>query len=298
MTSANRADRLGLDLDEPIAASRRCFLAMMAAFIGPSAPSQDGAGDEDDSKSTTRLTAMRRVAKEIKVREVSDSKPGPPLGLLAEPLLHYSAAVWREVDGTLWAWGQRGRPSVLMKLVLRGPRSDQLHWHANVTVVSPKRVEVEFRDGLRWSSRLPGLETRLVPDAPAPADSAAHRLIEAKDIARQISVSARSPAPRGRAQLRLLPRPIHRYSDPAGGLLDGVLFSFVNDSTPDVHLLLEARTERAGRSAWRYLFARQGAGEQIALLHGKQLWSVPAVRPPADTDLYMGRPLPDSAAAE
>lgn len=295
MTSANRADRLDLDLDEPIAASRRSFLAMMAACIGPSASGQAGA--EDDNKLTTRLTAMRRVATGIKVFEVSDNQPGPPLGLLTEPLLRYTASVWSEVDGTLWGWGQPGRPSVLMKLARRGPRPDQLKWHASVTVVSLKRVEVEFRDGLKWSSRLPGLETRPVPDAPAPADSAAHRLIEAKDIARQISVSAQVPAPRGRVQLRLLPRPIHRYSDPTAGLLDGVLFSFVNDNTPAVHLLLEAWTEGVGRSAWRYLFARQGAGEQIALFHGKRLWSVPGVRPPADTDLYMGRPLPDSAAA-
>jgi hypothetical protein len=148
MTSANRPDRFDLDLDDPIAASRRYFLAMMAAFIGPTASGQDEA--EEDSKSTTRLTAMRRVAKEIKVCEVSDNQPGMPLGLLAEPLLRYTASVWREVDGTLWAWGQPGRPSVLMKLALRGPRPDQLKWHVNVTVVSLKRVEVEFRDGRKW----------------------------------------------------------------------------------------------------------------------------------------------------
>jgi hypothetical protein len=147
MTSASRADRSDLDLAEPTAAPRRSFLATMAAVIGPFASGQDGA--LADSKSTTRLTAMRRVAKGIKVCEVSDNKPGPPLGLLAEPLLRYTASVWNEVDGTLSGWGEPGRPSVLMKLALRRPRRDPLKWHASVTVVTLTRVEVEFRDGLK-----------------------------------------------------------------------------------------------------------------------------------------------------
>src|SRR4029077_3289416 len=99
--------------------------------------------------------AMRRVAKGIKVCEVMDGKPGPPLVLRPEPLLRYTASVWNEIDGALWRWGESGRPSVLMKVVFRGPRRGQMHWHANVTVLTSKRVEVEFRDGLRWSSRPP-----------------------------------------------------------------------------------------------------------------------------------------------
>ena len=87
-----------------------------------------------------------------------------------------------------------------------------------------------------------------------------------------------------------------RYSDPKVGLWDGVFFCFVNRSSPAVHLMLEAWSEGVGERTWRYLFARQGAGEGIAFLDGKQLSSMLAVHLPANTDLYMGRPLPDSAA--
>jgi hypothetical protein len=287
-------DQPDLRPDEPCQSTRRSFLTLMVALIGPAASAQDDA--EDHRKSIARLEAMRRVAKEIKVCEVTDGKPGPPLALRPEPVLRFTASVWNEVDGALFRWDESGRPPVLMKVVFRGPRRDQMHWHANVTVLTPKQVEVEFRDVQRWSSRPPGLEPRLLPGAPAPADSAAHRLIQAKDLARRVSVSTQVPNPRGRVQLRLLPRPLDRYSDPMMGLLDGLHFSFVNSNTPAVHLMLEAWSEGARGRAWRYLFARQGAGEGIALLDGKRLWSVPYVRPPADTDLYMGRPLPDSAA--
>ena len=141
------------------------WCAMVAALIGPAASAQEEVNDRDQA---TRLEALRRVAKGLKVCEVREGKPGPPLALRPEPFLA-SVLPSGRWSMALWGWGERGRPSVLMKVVRRGPRRDQLHWHANVSVLSPRRVEVEFRDGVRWSSRLPGLELRSFPDAPAPA---------------------------------------------------------------------------------------------------------------------------------
>ncbi len=266
----------------------------MAAVIGPSAyKHEDG---DDHGNAAERLEAMRRVAKGVKVCGIVDGKPEVPLVLRQEPLLHYSSPAWSVVDGTLWGWGGRGRLAALIKIALRGPTRAQLHWHASITVLSSNRVGVEFRDGMRWSSRPPCLEPMLVPDAPVPADTAARRLLQAKDIARRLSASAETPNPRGRVQLRLLPRPLDRYSDPAAGLLDGVLFDFVSLETPAVLLVLEAYSEGSGPRTWRYAFARQGAGESTVLLDGKRVWGAPSVRPPANEESYMGRPLPDSAS--
>jgi hypothetical protein len=294
MASVIGHDRRVTRLEENCPTSRRSFLAMMAALIGPAASAQDDA--EDRVTSAARLEAMRRVAKGIKVSEITDGKPGPPLSLRPEPLFRFTSPGWNVVDGVLWGWGEPGRPGALMKVVLRGPTRAQLHWHSGITVLSPKRVAVEFRDGITWSSRPPGLIPASVPDAPAPADSAAHRLLQAKDIARRLSASAETPAPRGRVQLRLLPRPIDRYSDATAGLLDGMLFEFVSLASPAVLVVLEARSEATGVRTWRYAFARQGAGESIVLLDGKRVWGAPSVVPPANTELYMGRSLPDSAA--
>jgi len=72
---------------------------MMSALIGCSASAQDVA--EDRGKSTARLEAMRRLAMEIKVREITEGKPGPPLALRPEPLLRFTNPTLRVVDGTL-----------------------------------------------------------------------------------------------------------------------------------------------------------------------------------------------------
>jgi hypothetical protein len=268
---------------------------MMVALNGPSASAQDGA--EGRAKSAARLESMRRLAKEVKVRETEGGKPGPPLALRPEPLFRYSVPSTRVIDGTLWGWGERGRLSAVMKLVLRGPARGQRHWSFGVTVLSSKRVEVEFRDGLRWSSRAPrGVQPQSLADAPAPADSAAHRLTQAKALARRFSASELTPTPSGRIELRLLPRPIDQYSNPTVGLLDGVLFCFIYETNPVVLLVLEAWSDGSGTKAWRYALVRQGAGEATALLDGKPVWTVPSVRPPVDSELYMTRPMPADPA--
>jgi hypothetical protein len=216
--------------------------------------------------------------------------------LRPEPLLRYTNPTLGVVDGTLWGWGEHGRPAAVMKLGFRGPTRGQRFWVYRINVLSSKQIEVNFGDGESWASRQAGLELRPFPGAPEPADSAALRLTQAKDIARRLSVSAQSPNPSGRVQFRLLPRPIDRYSGPTAALLDGILFGFVYTNNPEVLLVLEAWSEGEGKRTWRFAFARQGrdAGEATALLDGKPLWSVSATGPPADNELYFRWRMPAS----
>jgi hypothetical protein len=74
MTRANQGDPPDFSVDGPCSATRRSFLAMMAALIGSSASAQDDT--EDRGKSTPRLESMRRLAKEVKVCEITDGKQG------------------------------------------------------------------------------------------------------------------------------------------------------------------------------------------------------------------------------
>jgi hypothetical protein len=186
MARAIRHDRKDVTRDEPCSATRRSFLAVMAALIGPAASAQDGA--KDRTKSTASLEAMRRLAKGVKLAELEGGKPGAPCPLRPEPLLHYGDPDRHIVEGTLWAWGERGRPPAVMKLEYRRFTTDQKLWAVGVSALSPKRVEVELRDGETWVSRQPGLQPRPLPDAPAPADSAVPRLVQAKALARRFSI--------------------------------------------------------------------------------------------------------------
>ena len=107
--------------DGPLLGTRRSFLALIAALMGPAGSAQDDV--EGRGKSKARLEVMRRLAKEVKIREIDEGKPGPPLPLELDPLLRYSDPARNCIDGTLWGWGERGRgrPPAVMKLELRGP---------------------------------------------------------------------------------------------------------------------------------------------------------------------------------
>ncbi len=296
MARAKQGDRPDLNLDGPCLATRRSFLALIAALVGRAASAQHVAEGRD--RSALRLETMRRLAKEMKVCEIIDRKPGPPLPLRPEPLLRYNNAANHLVDGTLWIWRERGRPAAVLKLGLRGPVRGQRFWNSNVSALSSKTVDVEFSDGRRWSSRPPGeLQPRSVPDAPGPAGSPAQRLTQARAIARRFSVSLQAPKP-GRIQQRLLTQPLDRYDDPQAGLLDGMLFAFVGATNPNVLLILEAWSEDAGSHAWRYAFARLSNVEETAVLDGKPAWNVALIDTPANSELYMGRAVPADAAVQ
>jgi hypothetical protein len=102
----------------------------------------------------------------------------------------------------------------------------------------------------------------------------------------------------GRIQLRLLPTPIDRRSDPEAGLIDGILFTFVYATSPVVLLGLEVWSDRAGVRTWRYGLVRQGTGEATANLDGKSVWTVPVLTSPIDSDLYVSRPISGCGAEE
>jgi hypothetical protein len=269
---------------------------MMAAFSSRAASAQDDPEGRD--KSALRLETMRRLAKEMKVCEITDRKPAPPLPLRPEPLLRYSNPLTHVVDGTLWRWGERGRPAAVLKLGLHGPTPGERVWDFKVSALSTKTIEVAFADGRRWSSRPPGeLQPRAVPDAPGPAGSPALRLTQARAIARRFSVSLQTRKP-GRIQQRLLTQPLDRYGDPEAGLLDGMLFAFVGATNPNVLLILEAWSEDAKIRAWHYAFARLNNIEETAFLDGKPVWKEPLISVPANVELYMGGTMPADAAVQ
>ena len=75
-------------------------------------------------------------------------------------------------------------------------------------------------------------------------------------------------------ELRLLPQPLYRFSDEAGGILDGGLFAFVVSNDPEFFVLLEAITAPQGEPQWRYSLARMSSRKHAVRLDGNEVWSV------------------------
>jgi len=81
---------------------------------------------------------------------------------------------------------------------------------------------------------------RVLPDAPPPADSAAQRQIQIKQLVRDFTAHVNVRGDRW--ELRLLPQPLYKYDGPDPDVLSGAVFTFVGFITdPEIILLLEAR---------------------------------------------------------
>src|SRR5262249_6759307 len=118
-----------------------------------------------------------------------------------------------------------------------------------------------------------GLRFVDVPEAPAPADTEAQRLVQLKQLAKEFAGSKKTA--RGReTEVRLLPQPIHRYAAPKQGILGGGLFAFVEGTDPEIFLLIEARGESADKARWQFAATRMVSTEEVRLRHrDREVWS-------------------------
>jgi hypothetical protein len=272
---------------------RRALLGLPALFgLAPMAlPGRRLRADEEATKdeSAARLAVMRRIARSIKLTELIEGTPGPAIAPRAEPLLRYDDPPRNMHDATLWAWGDRGRPAAALKVELYPPHPPARRWVLGLVALSTNRIAVEFHDGQRWTSSKPGLESRALPGAPAPAASQTLRLFQMKELTRRFAAVEHDGPARRRTQIRLMPRPLDRYDDAASGLRDGAIFGFAMGTNPDVLLVLEAGGRGDAPPAWQYAVGRLGGAELTVSLDGQPVWTEGGANPPAELETYMNR---------
>ena len=127
-----------------------------------------------------------------------------------------------------------------------------------------------------WKCDQPGITLRDVPDAPATAETAPRRLRQMRAMADDFSavlMDYRQNAKGERQTLRLLTKPLYRYSSPGAHVTDGAMFAFVLGTDAEVLLLLEAR-ETKGASRWQYALARLNSDELVASFKEQEVWRV------------------------
>ena len=189
-----------ISLLAPETMSRRTFLAGLGAVLGGSARSRVVGEQiqENDAKpegSKERLEGMRRLAQKVKFFVLTDGTNRRPVALRPEPLDRYGNRAMGILDGTLWAWGEKGRPLATLKVELWPDRDEgRGRWSFGISSSATAPIAVEFFDGFSWSSTAPGVEFHNVPDAPRPAEAAGTRLAQAKAISRGCRRTANTPA--------------------------------------------------------------------------------------------------------
>ncbi|MDB5350358.1 MAG: hypothetical protein JWN86_1605 [Planctomycetota bacterium] len=263
-----------------------------------------GVAQEPDPKDdrAARLEEMTRLIKDLKISDTS--RPSADDAVVSPQPLHRWNDPTRDFsDGTLWAFGSVGRPVALGTMELYGTPKGVENWSIELIAVAPGPIlgsasgtylplGAAYRPGLggplRWTPKGNGVEMSAVPGGAGPGISESERLRQMKTIASRITAKEIGPTNGDDQQfeLRLLPRPIHRYDEPKKGLLDGAIFVYAYGTNPELLAFVEARSGTDKKAFWSVGFARISRAKLAAQLDGKDVWNCPYTADAAAEEPY------------
>ena len=113
-------------------------------------------------------------------------------------------------DGAIFLWlGPESRPEAMVQVsVIRGGQ-----WDHQFSSLSTKALVAETRSGPAWTPKRGGVEYRAIPGAPAPAETAEHRLRQMHTMAQEFTTEDNFRRESWQ-RLRLFARPLARYGRP------------------------------------------------------------------------------------
>ncbi|MCI0362068.1 MAG: hypothetical protein L0211_26605 [Planctomycetaceae bacterium] len=229
-----------------------------------------------------RLQTMRGLAEAFELHDAQDEAKIVRVPLIAKPLLRFEDRERENRDGTLWGYGDKGRPKALIAVFpFEGRGGQGLDWWSDVvsTAAGPLQVtKVDGIAGVSWSPKNSGEEFHSFPNAPAPAGEADERLVQMHALAERLEGRQNSKLGERPYDLALWPKLLHRYSDASANIVEGGVFAFVHDSNPEIIVLIEAQG-KAGAASWKFALARHTAAPLHVDLDGEEVWGSP---PPAD----------------
>jgi hypothetical protein len=214
---------------------------------------------------------MRQTANSFKAVSV-EGNTRIPVPLVREPLHRWNDPTGDISDGSLWAWRSSGRPIAVMTIEWHSIQPET--WSFEFISLSTGLVEATDRR-LQWTPRQAGLRFREIPNAPPPAGGEAQRLWQMKDLLKRFSADEFWNVSRQEYALRLLPRPIDRYSDEESGLIDGAIYVFAKGTNPEALIVIEARRDKGGAMSWSYAPQTLTTAAPTLRLDRKAVWTTP-----------------------
>src|SRR5262249_29477722 len=130
-----------------------------------------------------RGRAMREIAEGLTV-EASDGGPLAKCELLKDPVYRFNDPARLFSDGTVWAWGRKGRPAAILSAAPFTNDGGDSFWLCELTSLSGKTVTAAG-PGVSWKPAGPGVTPRPIPGSDAPAGDEAKRLRQMKELARR-----------------------------------------------------------------------------------------------------------------
>ena len=245
-------------------------LSPVAGAVAEEPPARPAAtAADDEARARLALDLIRKEAAEYRITLGEGRRPLTPE---PGPILKTSSPVLGQLHGGIFLWTENGRPEVIAHIYkwFSPHKTFGVAFHS----LGHEPLSAERAGKLVWSPDRGGVELKPVPDAPPPADAAAARLRQMRAIAEEFSATHTYPEGPTRT-LRLLTKPLYRYANPQGDVIDGALFAFALGTDPEVFLLLEAHRDKQGRPEWQFGCTRDTFSVANAYHKGREVWSVP-----------------------
>jgi hypothetical protein len=208
--------------------------------------------------------------------------------LHSTPLMKYTDVPRLIEMATLWVWQDEGCPVALGKVEAYRRKGGPM-WLYCFTSTSTGLVEATWPDGRRFQARKPGIEWTAIK-GPVPQETAAGRRRQMKELFHRFSATARDEVLRTSDELRPLARPLHEYSSPKHGVVQGILCGFAaNGTNPDLIIALEAVRPAQGKdgpTSWRYGVIGMTASGVTVRLDDTEVFSWPYSRSTGDRDTW------------
>jgi hypothetical protein len=223
-----------------------------------------------ETKEDPKEAAEKKAAAALKTIQLLEVRPAlkdEKVARIERPLLTFGDPARKNDSGTLWAWGEKGRPLAFVELY----RGEDARWVHACTLTSSERV-VMTTSADSWTPEKTQIEFAAIPGAPTPADKETQRLRQIKDLARRFTAHENWQGERH--ELRLLVQPVLRYSDGKQQIHDGAAFVIAHGTNPEILLFIEAQGKTLETSTWQFGATRCGSAEMHLAIDDKEVWTI------------------------
>jgi len=241
--------------------------ALLVGFAGADEPPKKPDADEEHRKVAEKVVSAIDV-------EVLVADKWTAAKRIEKPLLYYGDPTRENDRGSVWAWGDKGRPVAVAELYQNVDARDR--WVYVLCNTSGGKLRASRNGAAWWRENESASELKDIPGAPAAAGDAAGRQRQLKALAPKFTGHEFWDPNNSRFELRRLDRPLHTYRDEDAGVLDGALYTLANGTNPEILLFVEARAGKDGaKSAWQFATGRLAHAELHLLFDAKEVFEAP-----------------------
>lgn len=266
------------------------LLAIVLGTLAASSRADEPTETQDKAERTERMAFMQRTFAEFELFTKDAERPCDR----SEGVLRYSNPVRNFFsDGVSFLWLEGKRPVAAATISIRG-RGDV--WRECTSFShQPLRCVHEGQDA--WTPKAGNLINQPFPKAPKPATSSKLRQIQMRRLARRFAVIMQESAtkPDETKALRLLAKPLHTWSKPEAGIVEGALFAFSETTDPEAFLIIESVQPKVDAKepadlVWQYSLARMTSRPLVFRLDGEEVVTLKGywANPRSKDDPYAG----------